>query len=124
MHPSLRLCSTRAHQPLIRFLGKRSWPAISEAPHPHPAAPAELKQRFAQFVNRLDAAQSLQSSKHGSGGSPSVFKDFWEAPHRLWQPKVHIIEDNEIEAVMVCAASFITVSLFFNINIDWWCLII
>lgn len=27
MHPSLRLLSARAHTPLIRFLGKRSWPS-------------------------------------------------------------------------------------------------
>ena len=30
-----------------------------------------------------------------------MFSDFWEAPGRLWQPKVRQLEDVEIDAVLV-----------------------
>ena len=34
-----------------------------------------------------------------------MFSDFWEAPGRLWRPKVRQLEDVEIDAVLVSSRS-------------------
>ncbi|TFK43132.1 hypothetical protein BDQ12DRAFT_674456 [Crucibulum laeve] len=107
MYPTLRLCSSRVHQPLIKFLGKRSWPSTAEAPQAHPAAPAELKNHFADFVKKLEGSAESSSSK-SSSKSPSeaaVFQDFWEAPSRFWKPRVRELEDAEVDAIMSGGAS-------------------
>jgi len=105
MYPSIRICSTRAHQPLIKFLGKRTWPTSTEGPHPHPAAPAELKQRFSDFVGKSDLSSPVMaSSKELSNGS-RLYNNFWEAPTRFWQPRVREIEEAELEAIMSGGAS-------------------
>ena len=104
MHPSLRVCSSRAHQPLIKFLGKRIFPSCQSRrtlhsrsidssqtdptqPHAHPAAPVELKEGFS----------AIQTPPPNSGSHP-VFSNFWEAPERFWRKE---LEDTEIEAILV-----------------------
>ncbi|KAI0311597.1 hypothetical protein OF83DRAFT_744182, partial [Amylostereum chailletii] len=50
MLPSLRLCAEHGHKPLIRFLGKRSWPSTPSPQRPHPAAPQQFKDAFPDFL--------------------------------------------------------------------------
>ncbi|KAG5635318.1 hypothetical protein H0H81_011731 [Sphagnurus paluster] len=99
MHPSLRVFSSRAHQPLIRFLGKRTYPSTPSAPHAHPAAPAELKNHFADFVKKFEASGKSSSLSTLSTGALS---EFWEAPERLWKQD---IAEAEIEAILTGGAS-------------------
>ncbi|RDB15488.1 hypothetical protein Hypma_004185 [Hypsizygus marmoreus] len=99
MHPSLRVCSARAHQPLIRFLGKRTYPSTPSTPHAHPAAPAELKKRFEELFSTSEASGSAPVA---SSGSKVVFAEFWEAPERFWKRD---IEDSEIDAILSGGAS-------------------
>ncbi|KAI0676665.1 hypothetical protein C8Q78DRAFT_1065414 [Trametes maxima] len=103
MLPSLRLAN--AHKPLIRFLGKRQWPAKPEAQHPHPFAPPEAKQHFADFLKKF---QSSSSSAPASGSTVlssnngATFQEFWQAPPRLWKRE---LQDWEIELVQSGGAS-------------------
>ncbi|OJT07503.1 hypothetical protein TRAPUB_1640 [Trametes pubescens] len=100
MLPSLRLAN--AHKPLIRFLGRRQWPAKPEEQHPHPFAPSELKEHFADFVKKFQSAPSstnaAASSASKSGTEGAVYQDFWQAPPRLWKRE---LRDWEIELVEV-----------------------
>ncbi|KAI0829247.1 hypothetical protein BC628DRAFT_1417009 [Trametes gibbosa] len=104
MLPSLRLAN--AHKPLIRFIGKRQWPTKPEVQHPHPFAPPELKQHFADFLKRFESSPSksnsstMSSSKGGATGA--VYQEFWEAPSRLWKRE---LQDWEIELVQSGGAS-------------------
>ncbi|OCH86037.1 hypothetical protein OBBRIDRAFT_838488 [Obba rivulosa] len=112
MHPTLRVCSAaasgRAHKPLIHFLGKRQWPSTPEAPHPHPAAPPEFKERFSDFLNKFQASAETPQSQTSAPGSSKggkdvrVYNQFWEAPERLWKRE---LQDWEIELVMTGGAS-------------------
>ncbi|KAJ7180481.1 hypothetical protein C8R46DRAFT_853649, partial [Mycena filopes] len=90
MHATLRVLATH-HQPLIRFLGKRSWPVHPQAPtpHAHPAAPPEFQKRFP------DVAASKPP-----GSSDSVASEFWEAPERFWRPRIRQLEESEIDAIL------------------------
>ncbi|KAG5643577.1 hypothetical protein DXG03_000630 [Asterophora parasitica] len=90
MHPTLRV----ARQPLIKFLGKRIYPSTPSAPHPHPAAPAEIKSKFADFVKKVEASAASSSTVVQSNGA---LKEFWEAPERLWRQD---IEQAEIDAIL------------------------
>ncbi|KAJ4487700.1 hypothetical protein J3R30DRAFT_3787081 [Lentinula aciculospora] len=103
MYPSIRLFAERVHNPLIRFLGKRSWPSSPEAPHAHPFAPAEFKNKnYTQFSSGASVAISSSTSSSSSGSkSRNVFQEFWEAPERLWGPRVHQLEEAEIDAILV-----------------------
>jgi len=103
MHPSLRCCSARAHTPLIKFLGKRSYPSTPDVPHPHPAAPIEFKQRFSEFLAKMNSSTTSESAVKPS--SDTVFNDFWEAPPRFWKPKVRLLEEDEMNAIMSGGAS-------------------
>ncbi|KAF5321697.1 hypothetical protein D9619_000942 [Psilocybe cf. subviscida] len=108
MHPSLRRCSARAHTPLIRFLGKRSHPTSADTPHPHPAAPAEFKERFSEFLTKMNssgASSKASSSKPSSSGNTNTFNQFWEAPSRFWQPRVREMSKAEMDAIMSGGAS-------------------
>ncbi|KAF9485365.1 hypothetical protein BDN70DRAFT_927613 [Pholiota conissans] len=105
MHPSLRRCSARVHAPLIKFLGKRTYPTTPEARHPHPAAPAEFKERFSQFLAKMNSSGSESSSQKASDSGAAVFSNFWEAPPRFWKPRVRELEDAEMDAVMSGGAS-------------------
>ncbi|KAH7924842.1 hypothetical protein BV22DRAFT_1012464 [Leucogyrophana mollusca] len=98
MHPSLRVCSARAHRPLISFIGKRVWPSSTGTSHPHPAAPPEFQKAFAAAD---DAASSTNQGP--SSSSAEVFQEFWEAPARFWSPRHRQLEDAEVEAVLVCS---------------------
>ncbi|KAG6840612.1 hypothetical protein C0991_005560 [Blastosporella zonata] len=99
MHPSLRVLSSRAHKPLIRFLGKRTYPSTPSPPQAHPAAPAELKSRFAEFVRKFEVSGEKTSTTLASKG---VLSEFWEAPERLWKQE---IEEAEIDAILSGGAS-------------------
>jgi small subunit ribosomal protein YMR-31 len=110
MHPSFRA----AHRPLISFIGKRQWPPGScrvifavfvftqhgpgpQPQRPHPAAPAQLKETFSDFLKKYNSP----SPSSGRNTQRSTFKDFWEAPTPLWRPRIRHLEDAEIDAVLV-----------------------
>ncbi|GLB33327.1 putative ribosomal protein S36, mitochondrial [Lyophyllum shimeji] len=109
MHPSLRVLSSRPHQPLIKFLGKRIYPSTLSKPHPHPQAPPEVVNRFSDFVAKSQATEAphahpqapaevksnFPAKKHGPTGTTSM-SEFWLAPERLWKQD---IEEAEIEAI-------------------------
>uniref|UniRef100_A0A8H7XX64 Uncharacterized protein n=1 Tax=Psilocybe cubensis TaxID=181762 RepID=A0A8H7XX64_PSICU len=98
MYPTLRCSSARAHTPLIKFLGKRTYPSTPDAPHPHPAAPAELRQRIADFIAKHNSPQP-------TAPSTNIYNDFWEAPSRFWKPRIRQIEEDEMNAIMSGGAS-------------------
>ncbi|KAH9995165.1 hypothetical protein BJV74DRAFT_769949 [Russula compacta] len=103
MRPSLRT----AHRPLISFIGKRQWPPGPQHQHPHPAAPAQLKEAFSGFLEKYRGHFSplpSKSTQHSSRGP--IFNDFWEAPEHFTQPKIRQLEDSEIDAVLVSLMSF------------------
>ncbi|KAI0786521.1 hypothetical protein C8Q75DRAFT_808492 [Abortiporus biennis] len=109
MFPSvIRLNTTAAaRKPLIHFIGKRQWPSQPEAPHPHPFAPAELKQAFSDFVAKFkasgsQAAASKPSSSTKAGENVQVYDEFWKAPERLWKQE---ISEAEVEAILSGGAS-------------------
>ncbi|KAJ7355457.1 hypothetical protein DFH08DRAFT_852513 [Mycena albidolilacea] len=97
MHATLRVL----RQPLIKFLGKRSWPSTQPTPHAHPAAPQELQKRFSDSA--ASASASASSGKGNTGGN--ALSEFWEAPERFWRPRVRELEESEIEAVLSGGAS-------------------
>jgi hypothetical protein len=66
-----------------------------ETPLPHPAAPTELKQKFAELLKAIN-----QQSTELSSGS-NVYREFWEAPSRFWQPKVRQLTEDEMDSIMV-----------------------
>ncbi|KAI0052658.1 hypothetical protein FA95DRAFT_1553314 [Auriscalpium vulgare] len=104
MHPSLRV----AHKPLISFIGKRQW--ASEPQHAHPAAPAQLKEAFSDFLKKFEGSAKTTASASGGSSSKSnsgkkVFGEFWEAPERLWNSRSSYVENAEIEAVISGGAS-------------------
>ncbi|KAF8131134.1 hypothetical protein EV363DRAFT_1450247 [Boletus edulis] len=92
-HPVL---SARAHKPLISFIGKRIWPSSLAPAHPHPAAPPECRKTFSQQT----------PNTAGITEQPS-FRDFWDAPARLWRPKHHELQEFEIEAIQSGGASLL-----------------
>ncbi|KAJ3826444.1 hypothetical protein F5878DRAFT_565611 [Lentinula raphanica] len=103
MHPSVRIFAERVHTPLIRFLGKRSWPSSPETPHAHPFAPSEFQNKnYTQFSKGASESGPSASSSSSSSGSKSsnAFQEFWEAPERFWKPKVHQLEEVEIDAIL------------------------
>ncbi|KAJ6581310.1 hypothetical protein B0H19DRAFT_1114667 [Mycena capillaripes] len=95
MRGTLRVLAT--HQPLIRFLGKRSWPSSQSTPHAHPAAPPEFQKRFSEV-----AANPSTETKGKTGG---VVSEYWQAPERFWRPRVRELEESEIDAVLSGGAS-------------------
>ncbi|KAI0662828.1 hypothetical protein C8Q70DRAFT_1050551 [Cubamyces menziesii] len=108
MLPSLRLAN--AHRPLIRFLGKRQWPTKPEEQHPHPFAPPEAKEHFADFLKKFQSSPSTTqagstsaaASSSKSGAKGPVYQEFWQAPPRLWK---HELAEWEIELVQSGGAS-------------------
>ena len=114
MHPTIRLAA--AHRPLIRFLGKRSWPSSACGPslsvihwtdgsiapdvqHAHPAAPEELKKSFGEFLKKFQSP--ARAGGDGSGSGAHVYQEYWEAPSKYWSSRVKKISDEEIDAVLV-----------------------
>ncbi|KAJ7760374.1 hypothetical protein B0H16DRAFT_1532100 [Mycena metata] len=90
MRATLRVLAAQ-HQPLIRFLGKRSWPSGQATPHAHPAAPPEFQKRFLRPSPQV--------------GTDSVVSEFWEAPERFWRPRIRELEESEIDAILSGGAS-------------------
>ncbi|KAF5363684.1 hypothetical protein D9756_000917 [Leucocoprinus leucothites] len=105
MFPSLRSCVARSHQPLIRFIGRRQWPSTTEAPHPHPAASAEFREHFADFLKKQLGRSSSSASRQEDAGDATAFNYFWEAPSKFWNPRVRELEESEMEAIMTGGAS-------------------
>ena len=114
MHPTARLAAV--HRPLIRFLGKRSWPTSTRIPgriiarqpngliapteqRAHPAAPEELKRSFADFLRKFQSP--VRMNGNGSSSSMHVYQEYWEAPSRYWDSRVKTISEEEIGAVLV-----------------------
>ncbi|KAH9978243.1 hypothetical protein BGW80DRAFT_1286553 [Lactifluus volemus] len=91
MHPTSRV----AYKPLISFIGKRQWPSGPQPQQPHPAAPAQVKEAFSDFLKKY---KSFSQQK-------LRFNEFWEAPDYLWRPKISQLEDSEIDAVLSGGAS-------------------
>ncbi|KAH8115771.1 hypothetical protein DFH11DRAFT_1587026 [Phellopilus nigrolimitatus] len=111
MRPTLRLCSPRVHTPLIHFLGKRQWPTKPEPPHAHPAGPQDYKAHFADFLKKFELSGSRSSSSAATVEAADVdvdhaaYQEFWQAPARLWNPRVRKLSDEEVEAVLSGGAS-------------------
>ncbi|THH08032.1 hypothetical protein EW145_g2986 [Phellinidium pouzarii] len=106
MHPSLRVCSARVHTPLIHFIGKRQWPAKPEPPHAHPAGPAEYKAHFSDFLKKFQYSRSQSvAPKKAEDDGHDVYQEFWQAPVRLWNPRVRELSEEEMEAVLSGGAS-------------------
>jgi len=96
MHPSIRLVA--AHRPLIRFLGKRSWPSTPDVQHAHPVAPEELKKSFGGFLKKFQS--SVKAGGNGSSSGAYVYQEYWEAPSKYWNSRVKTISEEEIDAVL------------------------
>ncbi|KIM45802.1 hypothetical protein M413DRAFT_293664 [Hebeloma cylindrosporum] len=105
MYPSLRRCSAGVRTPLIKFLGKRSFPSTADTPHPHPAAPLELQQRFSEFLAKVNSSGSSQPASKSKQSSEGVYSEFWEAPPRFWNPRIRHLEEAEMNAIMSGGAS-------------------
>ncbi|TFK56278.1 hypothetical protein OE88DRAFT_727985 [Heliocybe sulcata] len=121
MHPSLR--AALGHQPLIKFVGKRVWPSSPEPPHAHPFAPKDIKDHFSDFLQRFQSSKSSNPQAHpaapaGLAPSPKKvapsgvnvsgvqrYQEFWEAPAQFWNPRVHALEEWEIDAIQTGGAS-------------------
>lgn len=78
-----------------------------EPPHPHPAGPADYKAHFTDFLKKFQSSTQTKSStpsasKHSS--DKPVYEEFWEAPARLWNPRVRSLSEEEMEAVVVSTA--------------------
>jgi len=65
-----------------------------------------LKEAFPDFLEKSKnfSFPSTSSSNGKISGKP-IFNEFWEAPEYLWQPKVRILEESEIDAVLSGGAS-------------------
>ncbi|KAF7294451.1 hypothetical protein MKEN_01437600 [Mycena kentingensis (nom. inval.)] len=92
MFPTRRVL---AHHPLIKFLGKRTWPSGPTPAKGHPAAPPEFQKAFSAVTSGSPAS----ASKSGGGGALS---EFWEAPRRFWHRE---LEESEIDAITSGGAS-------------------
>ena len=119
MHPTVRL--TVAHRPLIRFLGKRSWPSgthdpglsvgryetdrstAPDAQHAHPAAPEQLKKSFGEFLKKFQSP--AKAGDTGSSSDAHIYKEYWDAPSKYWNSRVKAISEEEIDAVLVSVMS-------------------
>ncbi|KAH9986811.1 hypothetical protein BJV77DRAFT_50950 [Russula vinacea] len=101
MHPSFRV----AHKPLISFVGKRHWPPGPQPQRPHPAAPAQLKEKFSNFLEKYNSISPSSGKNAKQNSRRLIFNEFWEAPGHLWRPKIRQLEDVEIDAVLSGGAS-------------------
>ncbi|KAK7030777.1 hypothetical protein R3P38DRAFT_871867 [Favolaschia claudopus] len=101
MHITIRVLASH-RQPLIKFIGKRSWPSklAHDAPHAHPAAPPEFQKRHYD-----DVASSKPSSPERKSNSGGAALEFWQVPERFWKPRGRELEEREINAVLSGGAS-------------------
>lgn len=83
---------------------------LEEVGQPHPCAPDEISNNFADFGKRTPPKQPSSSasssssppkpSSSSSSGLPQPdFEEFFQAPARYWRPPA--FEESEIEAIMV-----------------------
>ncbi|PAV20587.1 hypothetical protein PNOK_0321400 [Pyrrhoderma noxium] len=108
MFPSVARASARTHKPLIHFIGKRQWPSKPEPPTAHPAGPPEYKAHFEDFLKKFKQALAGPSSTKASSretSDSSAYEEFWQAPSRLWNPRVHHLTEAEVEAIQSGGAS-------------------
>ncbi len=68
---------------------------------PHPAAPAQLKEAFSDFLKKYNSPSPSSGRNTQQNSQRLIFKDFWEAPEPLWRPRIRQLEDAEIDAVLV-----------------------
>ena len=73
---------------------------------PHPAAPAQLKERFSDFLEKYNGQSPSSGKNSQQNPRQRVFNDFWEAPGYLWRPRNSQLEDAEIDAVLVSFSAF------------------
>lgn len=124
--PRLLASAAEFRKPSIHFLGRRKWPSgmhfcraammwtltpnnvlVPEPPHPHPAAPKEYQTSsfFTDFQKKSTSSpQPSQSPSQTQKASPSntgAYTEFWQAPSRIWQPRVHKLSEEEIDAIQV-----------------------
>ncbi|TFK64917.1 hypothetical protein BDN72DRAFT_825131 [Pluteus cervinus] len=85
------VCRARAHQPLIKFLGKHG-PPLALRPGPHPAAPLEMREQFSAIISKRTETES------SVGGNVASYSEYWQAPRRLWQSRD--ISEAEIKAIL------------------------
>ena len=119
MHPTVRVAA--AHRPLIRFLGKRSWPSSThstssiivgywtdgstapDAQHAHPAAPEDLKKSFSEFLKKFQSP--VKAGGNESSPGRHVYQEYWEAPSKYWNGRLKTMSEEEIDAVLVSVIS-------------------
>lgn len=108
MLPSIVRSSARTHRPLIHFIGKRQWPSKPEPPSAHPAGPPEYKAHFDDFLKKskqtLSAPSPAKPISRDALGT-DVYQEFWQAPARLWNPRVRNLSEEEVEAIQSGGAS-------------------
>jgi len=96
MHPTVKVAA--AHRPLIRFLGKRSWPSTPDPQHAHPAAPEELKKSFGEFLKKFQSP--VKAGGNESSPGRHVYQEYWEAPSKFWNGRLKTMSEEEIDAVL------------------------
>lgn len=78
-----------------------------EAPHAHPAGPAEYKAHFSDSLKKFQSGGSKSQSSGATQEAQTASKDtgayeeFWQAPPRLWNPRIRNISEEEMDAVLV-----------------------
>ena len=79
-------------------------PTEPEPPTAHPAGPPEYKAHFEDFLKKFKQALAGPSSTKASSretSDSSAYEEFWQAPSRLWNPRVHHLTEAEVEAIQV-----------------------
>ena len=82
-------------------------PTEPESPTAHPAGPPEYKAHFEDFLKKFKQALGGPSSTKASSretSDSSAYEEFWQAPSRLWTPRVHHLTEAEVEAIKLEAA--------------------
>jgi small subunit ribosomal protein YMR-31 len=77
--------------------------------HAHPAAPAELKRSFTDFLKKFQT--SARANGSGSSSGAPIYQEYWEAPSKYWNSRVKTISEEEIDAVLVGVYPLSTPSL-------------
>ena len=91
---------------------------------PHPAAPAEFKEAFPNFLEKYkNFSLSSTTSSNGKNLGKPIFNEFWEAPEYLWQPKIRNLEESEIDAVLVSLMALIPGPVITVHDTERWCVL-
>ncbi|PWN53922.1 hypothetical protein IE53DRAFT_383557 [Violaceomyces palustris] len=114
--PSL-IRSAHVHKPSFRFPDRKA-PKQPHTPHPHPAAPPSVVEKFQDFQKTLasgphffpeklvQASSSAAQPQPGAlasavSGDREVAEDVHLLPERFWKTHALLFEEAEMEAVMV-----------------------